>query len=233
MLVQPQRAAANRVLAALSPDSYKRMHLTPIRLALGKVLCEPDAIMRQIYFPNDCLISLLAVLEPGSRGLEVGMVGREGMFGIPVGLGTGTSPVRALVQGAGTAQRMTAAHFRAELKRSAPLRRRLSHCAYVSMATAMRIAACNKSHLLEARLARWLLMMGDRLTSSAFRVTQVVLAQMLGVRRAGVTAAASALQRRKLISYRRGNIRILDLKGLRAASCSCYQVIRELERPGA
>jgi CRP-like cAMP-binding protein len=233
MLVQSQRPAANRVLAALSPDSQKRMHLTPIKLALGRVLYEPGATTRHIYFPDDCLISLLAVLESGSRGLEVGMVGKEGMVGIPVGLGAGTSPVRALVQGAGTAQRMTAARFRAELKRSPPLRRKLSHGAYVSMATAMRIAACNKSHLLEARLARWLLMMGDRLASCTFRVTQVVLAQMLGVRRAGVTAAASGLQRRKLISYSRGNIRILDLKGLRVASCSCYQVIRELERPGA
>jgi len=182
-----------------------------------------------VYFPNDGMVSLLAVVAERKSGLEVGLVGREGMVGIPLALGVSTSPVKALVQGAGSAMRMSAARLVSELKHNRPLQRALDRCAYVAMATAMQIAVCNKTHLLEARLARWLLMTRDRVASDEFRFTQEFIALMLGVRRAGVTNAAGELQRRKLIRYSRGTMRILDRKRLRAASCSCYEFIRKLE----
>jgi CRP-like cAMP-binding protein len=192
------------------------------------VLYKRGTTSRYLYFPNEGMVSLLAVAD--RRGeLEVGLVGAEGIVGVSAALGAPTSPVRAMVQGAGSALRITTARFRRELERNLPLRREIERCAYVAMATAMQVAVCNKEHLLEARLARWLLMTRDRSASDEFRCTQQFIALMLGVRRTGVTIAAGALQRRKLIRYSRGTMRILDRTGLRAASCSCYGVIRELE----
>jgi CRP-like cAMP-binding protein len=182
-----------------------------------------------VYFPNDCTVSLVAIADLRS-GLEVGLVGKDGMVGIPLALGVSTSPVRALVQGAGSAMRMTSARFGRELKRNPRLQQALNRCAYVAMATAMQTAVCNKAHMLEPRFARWLLMTRDRVASDTFQCTQEAIALMLGVRRAGVTQAASGLQRRKLIRYRRGAMQILDRPGLLAISCSCYAVIRSLER---
>jgi CRP-like cAMP-binding protein len=199
-----------------------------VDLPLGQVLYQPRTASEHVYFPNDCTVSLVAVADRAS-GLEVGLVGREGMVGIPWALGISTSPVRALVQGAGSAMRMTSARFGRELKHNRPLQREVDRCAYVAMATAMQIAVCNNEHLLEARLARWLLMTRDRVGSDRFQSTQESIALMLGVRRVGVTAAASALQRRELIRYSRGTMQILDSDGLRAVSCSCYDVIRKLE----
>jgi len=182
-----------------------------------------------VYFPGSCMVSLVAVADRTSA-LEVGLVGKEGMVGIPLALGIPTSPVKALVQGAGSAMRMTSARFDRELKRNRPLQRALHRCAYIAMATAMQTAVCNKAHTLEARLARWLLMAGDRAASDKFQCTQEAIALMIGVRRVGVTNAASGLQRRKLIRYSRGAMQILDRPGLLAVSCSCYEVIRTLER---
>jgi CRP-like cAMP-binding protein len=198
-------------------------------MEFGKVLYQPGDPTGHVYFPNDCLVSLLVAVE-GNGALEVGMVGKEGMVGIPLALGKSTSPVRVLVQGGGTAMRMSGERFAAELKKNGGLKRELDRCIYVAMMTAMQIAACNKSHLLAERLARWLLMVRDRVGHDEFFLTQEFLARMLGVRRAGVTEAASDLQRRKLISYRRGKVKILELEGLRTASCRCYEVIRELEK---
>jgi len=221
---------ANRLLAALSPNTHRRLarSLKHVELEFGQVLFEPGDAIGQVYFPNDCLVSLL-VAAGNDEPLEVGMVGREGMVGLSVALGRSSSPVLVLVQGAGSAMRMTSARFGRELKHNLPLQRELKRSAYIAMATAMQIAVCNNEHLLEARLARWLLMTRDRLAADAFTCTQGSIARMLGVRRVGVTVAASALSRRKLIGYRRGAMRILDRKGLLAASCSCYAVIRELE----
>jgi CRP-like cAMP-binding protein len=202
--------------------------MTAVDLPLGQVLYQPRTTSRHVYFPNDCTVSLVAIADRSS-GLEVGLVGREGMVGIASALGVSTSPVRALVQGAGSAMRMTSARFGRELKHNRPLQRELDRCAYVAMATAMQIAVCNNEHLLEARLARWLLMTRDRAGSDKFRSTQESIALMLGVRRVGVTTAASALQQRKLIRYSRGTMHILDSAGLLAVSCSCYEVIRKLE----
>jgi CRP-like cAMP-binding protein len=181
-----------------------------------------------VYFPSDCMVSLLAVADRGN-GLEVGLVGAEGMVGISLALGISKSPVKALVQGAGSAMRMSATRFSKELEHNRRLRREVDRCAYVAMATAMQVAVCNKAHVLEARLARWLLMTQDRVAADKFRFTQEFIALMLGVRRAGVNSAASALQRRGLIRYSRGSMQILDRKRLRETSCSCYEVIRKLE----
>ena len=219
------------MLAALPAKLYRRMaeHLQPVDLEFGRVLYERDATFDHVYFPNDSMVSLVAVVD-GGEGVEVGLVGKDSMVGMPLVLGNSTSPVRALVQGAGSAQRMGAKRFVTELKREAALQRVLDRSVYVSMTTTMQIAACNKTHLLAARLARWLMMVRDRLARDEFPLTQEFLAQMLGVRRAGVTEAASALQASKLISYTRGRIRILEPEALHAAACSCYGVIRELEK---
>lgn len=203
--------------------------MTSVELTLGEVLYQPGSTSRHVYFPGNCMVSLVAVADR-SNALEVGLVGSEGMVGIPLALGIPTSPVRALVQGAGSAMRMTSAQFGRELKRNRPLQQALHRCAYIAMATAMQSAVCNKAHLLEARLARWLLMTQDRVASDSFQCTQEAIALMLGVRRSGVTEAAGGLQRRKLIRYSRGAMQILDRPGLLAVSCSCYEVIRNLER---
>jgi CRP-like cAMP-binding protein len=185
------------------------------------VLYEPEARMRSVYFPSDCLVSLLAVTD-GRFSLEVGMVGREGMVGVALALGVPRSPVRALVQGAGAALRMSSGRFASALRHSAPLQDALHGYTHGLMNQISRTAACNRFHVVEARLARWLLMTRDRLGAREFRMTHEFLAAMLGVRRVGVTEAATAVQRRGLIEYRRGLIRILDGAGLEAVSCSCY-----------
>src|SRR5688572_1207769 len=157
---------ANRVLAGLPRKANRRFlsALTTVDLPLGLVLYQAGATSRHVYFPNDCMVSLVAMADHSS-GLEVGLVGRESMIGIPLALGVSTSPVRALVQGAGSAMRMTSARFGRELKRNPPLRQALDRCAYVAMATAMQSAVCNNAHVLESRLARWLLMTRDRAAS--------------------------------------------------------------------
>jgi CRP-like cAMP-binding protein len=167
----------------------------------------------------------------GHLALEVGLVGREGMVGFPLALGVDVSPVRALVQGAGPALKMSAARFRTELKRSPPLQRELNRYINAMIAQISQTAGCNRFHVVEARLARWLLMTRDRVGSGRFRMTHEFLSHMLGVRRVGVTEAATALQRRKLIEYSRGNIIILDDRGLEAACCSCYQIVKDMHDP--
>jgi CRP-like cAMP-binding protein len=145
---------------------------------------------------------------------------------MPFILGMGVSGVRALVQGAGSALRMAAAPFRAEFERNHPLRQALFRYTYALMAQISQTAACNRFHEGEARLARWLLMTRERVGSNEFPLTHEFLAHMLGLRREGVTEAASALKRRGLIDYRRGKIQILDLKGLKASACPCYQIVK-------
>jgi CRP-like cAMP-binding protein len=219
-------AIPNNLLAALPRKAYQQLApaLTPATLAFGEVLYEPGKPMRNVYFPGECLVSLLTLVE-GHLALEVGMVGREGMVGVALALGVTNSPMRALVQGAGPALRMSAPRFRSELARNAPLQRGLNLYIHALMGQISRTAACNRFHLVEARLARWLLMTRDRMRSANFRMTQDFLSDMLGVRRVGVTEAASALQSRGLIDYSRGSIRILDQRGLEAAACSCYDIV--------
>jgi hypothetical protein len=193
----------------------------------GDVLCEPGKPIRHVYFPNDAIISLLTPVD-GHISVEVGLVGREGMAGMGLYLDIGVSPVLMLVQGSGTATRMKASSFRNEIKRNSTLQRELSHYLYAFMAQAAQTAACSRHHLLVARLARRLLMTLDRVQSNEFYLTHEFLAHMLGVRRVGVTRAAGLLQEKKLISYRRGNISILNRKGLERASCRCYRDVNNI-----
>jgi CRP-like cAMP-binding protein len=198
-----------------------------VALTYGEVLYEPGEQIKYVYYPNDSLVSLLTLVDQ-HQALEVGLVGREGMVGIPLTLEISSSPVRALVQGTGTAMRMGAAPFLKQFRKSQALQRELHRYTYSLMMQITQTAACNRFHVVEARLARWLLMTHDRLQSNQFRLTQEFLSQMLGVRRVGVTKAACALQQNQLISYSRGNITILDRKGLEAASCSCYERVKDM-----
>ena len=225
-------AIQNSLLAALPRKSYLRLlpGLAPIELVFGEVLYEAGDAIRDVYFPSQSLVSLLTLVE-GHLALEVGLVGREGMVGFPLALGVDVSPVRALVQGGGAALKMSAARFRSEFKASPPLQRELQRYVHAMMVQIAQTAGCNRFHVVEARLARWLLMTRDRVRSGQFRMTHEFLSHMLGVRRVGVTEAASALQRRKLIEYSRGSISILDDRGLEAACCSCYRVVKDMHDP--
>jgi CRP-like cAMP-binding protein len=193
----------------------------PVDLVLGDVLYEPGKATRYVYFPTGGFISLVAALD-GQPCLEVGMVGREGMVGAQLVLGVMPAPLHALVQGAGAARRIGFRAFRRELTRSAALSRSMDRYVHVLMMQLASSAACLRFHLIGPRLARWLLMTQDRAHADRFRVTQEFLAYMLGVRRVGITSAAVALQRSGLIAYRRGEVTVLDRKGLQAAACSCY-----------
>jgi len=205
----------------------------PVELVLAEVLCQPGKPTRHAYFPTEGFISLVVPIE-GSPGVEVGMIGREGMLGTQLALGVLASPLHAVVQGPGAARRVGAVAFRRELRRSAALQRGLDGYLAVLMAQLATSAACQRFHLLGPRLARWLLMSQDRCHCDHFRVTHETLAHMLGVRRVGITTAAGALQRGGLIDYHRGNITVLDRSGLEAAACGCYaadrQAYSELDR---
>ena len=224
-------ASANRMLCALPDIEYESLlgDLEPVSLSYGEVLYQPGEKISQVYFPNDCPISLLTVVE-GNRSLEVGLVGREGMVGSPLALGSITSPVRALVQGSGTALRMTCAQFMKHYRRSPVLQQALLAFIEESLNQVTRNAACNQFHAIQPRLARWLLMMHERVPSRSFYLTHDYLADMLGTRRETVTQGAHALKCRGLIKYSRGNLTILNQRGLEAMACSCYQRVR-ITRP--
>lgn len=218
-----QDRIANHLLAALPRRDYLDLlaGLEPVTLTYGMVLYEPDDAIGHVYFPVDCLVSLLATVED-RQAMEVGLVGREGMVGISLALGSEVASVRGLVQASGTAMRMKAARFRRAFEQCLPLQRETYRYAYAKLAMARQTVACNHFHSIGARLARWLLMTSDRVLSDEFLLTQAFLADMLGVRRGAVNAAAGPLQERKLIRYSRGTIRILDRSGLEAAACRCY-----------
>ncbi len=218
----------NRLLAALPPKEWSRLApmLERVHVDEGALLYEPGQPIRHLYFPDDCLVSLLAVAE-GRMTLEVGLVGREGMLGATVALGHETAQVRAVVQRAGGASRIDAGQFRSEFARNPSLQRVLYRYTDALLAQAIQIAVCSRFHVLEARLARSLLITRDRLQSDKFHLTHEFLAHALGVRRVGVTKAASALQQQGMIIYSRGNIEILDAQGLASVSCKCYEIVKD------
>ena len=213
----------NHLIELLPAGERKRLlaHCETVQLSVGQILCERGQTLQHAYFPVDGFVSMLTQMDQ-HPSLEVGMVGREGLFGGWLLLGVATSPLQGLVQGSGASWRIGAAALQAELTRSQPLRQLLLRYLYVLMAQTTRSAACLRFHMIAPRLARWLLMTQDRAHTSEFQVTHELLASMLGVRRVGVTVAASQLQRSGLIQYHRGQLSVLDRAGLEAASCSCY-----------
>lgn len=220
--------AENRLLAALPRKD--RQHLLSgceqVELAFGNVLCEPGETIRHVYFPTDSFIALATPID-GHSSIEVAMIGSEGMYGVPLMLGVDISPLHAVVQGSGPAWRMDADRFHSTLEHSVALQQELNRYIYVLISQLAQTTACTRFHVVEERLARWLLMIRDRAHSEEFHITHELLAQVLGVRRVGVTKAACSLQKKKLISYSRGNVKIHDIGGLEAASCSCYQADKE------
>jgi len=219
----------NRLLADLPPRDYKRLltHLQPVPLKLGDVIYESGSRIRYCYFPNDGVVSLLTVVGP-KKAAEVGMIGSEGLVGASATVGLNISQLRAVVQGDGSAMRISAAHMQKEFAASTSMHRGLFRFNLSLMGQVSQTAACNRFHKAEMRLARWLLVTRDRLRAESFYLTHEFLSLMIGVRRVGVTNAAGSLAKRNLISYSRGNVRILNSKGLQAASCECYGVVKAL-----
>jgi CRP-like cAMP-binding protein len=230
-LVKRRVSPENHLLAAVFRKQRRQLTgLEPVTLIFGDVLYEPGDSISHVYFPGASLVSLLTLAD-GHLALEVGLIGLEGMVGIPLVLGHRESAVRALVQGGGSALRMESGHFMNEFQLNACLRDEVYRYTHTLMAQISQTAACNRFHVVEERLARWLLMTRDRVRSNNFPMTQEFLSTMLGVRRVGVTKAAGQLQRLGLIEYHRGNISIIEAAGLEAAACSCYRVVRELNEP--
>jgi CRP-like cAMP-binding protein len=231
-----RQMAKNRLLELLPRQERKRMLAAcePVELKSAEVLREPGQRIRHVYFPAGSSISLLTPTSAGPS-LEVAVIGDEGVLGVSVAFGINLASQRALVNGAGTAWRIAAPSFCREFERSPRLRRLLSRYLYVVMAQLSQTAICSNFHDVTARLARWLLVTGDRAHAEQFHTTQELISAMLGVRREGVNRAASLLRERKLIRYTRGQLTILDRRGLRAAACECYLAARRahlLRYPG-
>jgi CRP-like cAMP-binding protein len=222
--IKPHASHANRLIAGL-PYKDQQHFLAGcelIDLVVGDTLYKSSDPVRHVYFPLESYISIVTPVA-GHSALEVALVGNEGMQGISVVLGVNISQFNALVQGQGHALRMNAARFRHALNHSPALKRIMNRYIYVLTTQVAQMSVCNRFHMVEARLARWLLMTQDRAHSNNLHITQECLAMMLGVRRVGITKGAGSLQQRKLIHYRRGNITIIDRHGLEVAACECYQ----------
>jgi CRP-like cAMP-binding protein len=219
--------SVNRLLDTLPKREYARLlpKLKTVSLVLGEALYEPGDVIKYVYFPIDSIISLISEVS-GTSLLEVGMVGNEGMAGLAVFMGVRSASTLALVQGSGTAMRMSSAAVRIESNRLGGLHDLLHRYSHSLLNQVCQSSACNRFHLVDARLARWLLMTKDRLGAEEFPLTQEFLSNMLGVRREGVSKAASILQAGKLIRYSRGLITILNRRGLEAKSCPCYRIIK-------
>jgi CRP-like cAMP-binding protein len=221
-----ERHVVNRLIDGLPPKERASVlgRCDVVELTFGDVVFEAGPAIRHAYFPLNGFISLLTLLD-GRQPLEMALIGNEGMVGITLTLGVSTAPMRAIVQGTGQALQMKAEDLKQSLIECPVFKQALNRYLYVTMRQFPQMAACTHFHEIEPRLARWLLMTHDRSSSDSFHLTHEFLAGMLGVRRSGVTVAARALQRRKLIDYRRGEITILNRKGLENASCTCYQTL--------
>ncbi|MEA5601981.1 Crp/Fnr family transcriptional regulator [Nostoc sp. UHCC 0252] len=223
-ILKPQ---VNKLLAALPTSDYERLvpHLKLVSLPTRQVIYEPGEPITHIYFPQNAVISIVTNMKDGST-VEVGIVSNQGMVGIPVILGGETTTTKAFVQVAGAGMRIDADIFRAEFNQGGAIQNLVLRYVRAVYTELTQSCACNRLHTLEERLARWLLTVSDRLESEDFPLTQEFIAQMLGVRRSGVTVAASALSRAGMIRYQRGQINILNRKDLEATSCECYRVIQ-------
>jgi CRP-like cAMP-binding protein len=217
----------NHLLRALSASERERIfpHLQLVPMPLGKVLYESGGPLRHVYFPTDCIVSLLYVMENGSSA-EISVVGNEGMVGIALFMGGETTPSRAVVQSAGHAYRLIGQRLKDEFYRSGDIQLLLLRYTQALITQMAQTAVCNRHHSVDQQLCRWLLLSLDRLPTSRLTMTQELIANMLGVRREGVTEAAGKLQASGVITYSRGKITVLDRPALEAMCCECYAVVR-------
>jgi CRP-like cAMP-binding protein len=224
----PSSPPQNRLLDALPAEEFARLEprLELVPLPLGQVIYESGSELRHVYFPTDSIISLLYVMEDGASA-EIAVVGNEGIIGVALFMGGETMPNRALVQSAGHAYRLKGQLLKDEFNRSGGLQHRLLRYTQALLTQMGQTAVCNRHHTLDQQLCRWLLLSHDRLHSDELVMTQELIANMLGVRREGVTAAAGNLQRAGLITYHRGHITVVDRAGLEARACECYAVVRK------
>lgn len=218
----------NRLLAALPPAEWERWAplLELVDMPLGKVLYESGLSLTHVYFPVDSIVSLLYVMEDGASA-EIAVVGREGLVGISLFMGGETTPSRAVVQSAGLGYRLGAKAMKKEFDRAGPVLHLLLRYTQALLTQMAQTAVCNRHHSLDQQLCRWLLLSLDRLSGSELRMTQELIANMLGVRREGVTEAALKLQAAGLIRYARGHITVLDRAGLEQRTCECYAVVKD------
>jgi CRP-like cAMP-binding protein len=228
----PAGPRSNRLLAALPAEDYGRLlpHLELVPLELGRVLHESGVAMRHVHFPANAIVSLLYVMEDGASA-EIAVVGNDGVVGISLFMGGDSTPSRAIVQSAGLSYRLRASLLKQEFNRYGPTMHVLLRYTQALITQMAQTAVCNRHHTVDQQLCRWLLLSLDRLPSAEIAMTQELIANMLGVRREGVTEAAGRLQDAGLIHYSRGHIRVLDRRGLEARVCECYNVVRrESER---
>jgi CRP-like cAMP-binding protein len=227
-VLAPRTVWRNQLLEALPADELARLvpHLEPMAMPLGKVLYEAGEQRRYIYFPSTAIVSLLYVTNDGVS-TEVGVVGREGFLGLSLLTDGFSMPNRAVVHSAGQGYRLGSRALREELERAGALARVLLRFAQAFITQMMQTAVCNRRHSLEQQFCRWLLLSLDRQDGSRLTMTQELIASMLGVRRAGITRAASDLQRAGVIRYRRGQISVLDRAGIERAACECYTVVNK------
>ncbi|MEO8445487.1 MAG: Crp/Fnr family transcriptional regulator [Gammaproteobacteria bacterium] len=218
----------NRLLAALLEDAYERVepHLEQVPMPLGAVLYESGAKLKHVYFPANCIVSLLYVMEDG-HSAEIAIVGNEGMVGVALFMGGETTPSRGVVQSAGTAYRLPGKFLTEEFLRATSMQRLLLRYTQALLTQMAQTAVCNRHHSVEQQLCRWLLLSLDRLPSNELVMTQELIANMLGVRREGVTESAGKLQKAGLINYSRGRITVLDRKKLETYACECYGVVKQ------
>jgi CRP-like cAMP-binding protein len=218
----------NHLLAALPAEVQARLflHLEPVPLPLGKVLYESGDALRHVFFPTDSIVSLLYVMENGASA-EISVVGNEGIIGVALFMGGESTPSRAIVQSAGTAYRMSGQQLKDEFNRHADLQHLLLRYTQALITQMCQTAVCNRHHSIDQQLCRWLLLSLDRLPDNSLIMTQELIANMLGVRREGVTEAAGKLQEHGVIEYNRGHITVLNRSKLEALSCECYAVVKK------
>lgn len=219
--------SSNKLLGALPKSDFEHLapHLELVSLTSGQSIYEAEEPIKYIYFPDTAVISLVCIMDNGSS-VEVGLVSKEGMVGIPVILGDDITNITAIVQVPGNALQIDADIVKTEFDRGGAIKNLLLRYVKAVYTEVAQCAACNRLHTLEERLSRWLLTVSDRLNSNEFPLTQEFISQMLGVRRSGVTVAANTLSKAGMINYHRGNIKIINREALEASSCECYQVIR-------